>query len=81
MALHVGRDFIESKNLRRCSGLFRREANREVTGWNEPITSQTLANTGRDLFVYGDAARNRDNRQAALLCDPVVRIMTLPLSC
>jgi hypothetical protein len=40
---------------------------RSVTGWSGPITSQALANTGRDLFVYGNAARNREfNRQAAL---------------
>src|SRR5258708_35970893 len=71
MAFQVGRHLVKGENLR-CSGcLFRCESNRDVSGWSQPITGQALSDRCRDLVVNGNAARNRDNRQAMLPCNAV----------
>src|SRR5258708_39001580 len=71
MAFQVGRHLVKGENLR-CSGcLFRCESNRDVSGWSQPITGQALTDRCRDLVINGNAARNRDNRQAMLPCNAV----------
>jgi hypothetical protein len=51
--------------------LFRCEANGDVSGWSEPVSGQALTDGRRDLVINGNAARNRDNRQAMLSCNAV----------
>ena len=71
ISFQIGRHLVEGKNLR-CSGcLFRCEANRDVSSWSEPVTGQALTDRFRDLAINGNAARNRDNRQAMLACNAV----------
>src|SRR5712671_2724906 len=83
IAFQVGRHLVKGENLR-CSGcLFRCESNRDVSGWSEPIMGQALSDRCRDLVVNGNAARNRDNRQAMLLamrlkCAAAIWLLTEP---
>src|SRR5258708_13774224 len=66
MAFQVGRHFVKGENLRCSVCLFRCEADRDVSVRSEPIASQALTDSYRDLVVNSNAARHRANGQAAL---------------